>query len=214
MSSVRQPTQIAILAKAPIAGLAKTRLAPAMGAASAAQLQARLTHRAVQTALAAKLGPVHLWCTPDTAHPHFQALHAAFGVPCIKQVEGDLGKRMHAAFALHCQQSPLILIGTDSPVIQASDFRQAAEILASGRDAVFQPAEDGGYVLVGLTRARAGLFEGVPWSTAAVMSETRLRAAHLRLEWEELPTLWDVDEPSDLVRLRNSAQLSYLLTES
>ncbi len=62
-----EPVAIAILAKAPIAGFAKTRLIPALGEAGAATLQARLTERAVATATAAGTGPVTLWAAPDAA---------------------------------------------------------------------------------------------------------------------------------------------------
>ena len=60
------------MAKAPIPGLAKTRLIPSIGAHAAAVLQERLTERAVATALAADIGPVTLWCTPDPSHASFR----------------------------------------------------------------------------------------------------------------------------------------------
>ena len=81
--------EIAILAKAPIAGLAKTRLIPALGAAGAARLQATLTERTVQTALAAGLGPVTLWCMPDCTDPAFEDLAARSGVDMRPQVGAE-----------------------------------------------------------------------------------------------------------------------------
>lgn len=204
---------IAILAKAPIAGLAKTRLSPALGAAGAAQLQARLTQHTVQTALAARLGPVTLWCTPDVEHPHFQAIAAEHGVACRPQVEGDLGARMQAVFQAACAPRPRILLGTDCPALQTADLHQAATLLTRGLDAVFQPAEDGGYVLVGLRRPCLPLFEDMPWSTAEVMALSRERARRHGLQWEELPMRWDVDLPQDLARLREQASLQHLLQD-
>jgi glycosyltransferase A (GT-A) superfamily protein (DUF2064 family) len=65
------------------------------------------------------------------------------------------------------------------------------------------PAEDGGYVLVGLARKpSAQLFEDIAWGSAMVMQETRARLARLDWRWCELATLWDVDRPEDLLRLR------------
>ncbi len=64
---------------------------------------------------------------------------------------------------------------------------------------MFGPAEDGGYVLVGLAR-RIDAFTGVPWSTPDTMAATRAKIAAVGATWEELPTLWDVDEPRDLAR--------------
>ena len=60
-----EPVAIAVLAKAPVPGLVKTRLIPVLGAHAAAILQERLTERTVTTARAAGIGPVTLWTTPD-----------------------------------------------------------------------------------------------------------------------------------------------------
>lgn len=68
-------------------------------------------------------------------------------------------------------------------------------------DAVFIPAEDGGYVLVGLRRPLPRLFEDIDWGSERVMTQTRARLHELGLSWRELPTLWDIDRPQDLDRL-------------
>ena len=65
------------------------------------------------------------------------------------------------------------------------------------------PAEDGGYVLIGMRRPQPSLFEAMPWSTGVVMAETRQRTAGAKLRCHELPTLWDIDRPEDLERLRS-----------
>jgi glycosyltransferase A (GT-A) superfamily protein (DUF2064 family) len=95
------------------------------------------------------------------------------------------------------------LVGSDCPVLTAEYLRDAAAALAGGNDAVFGPAEDGGYLLIGLARKpSAQLFEGIAWGTATVMQETRKRLARFDWRWHELTTLWDVDRPEDLLRLR------------
>ncbi len=193
---------IAILAKAPIAGLAKTRLIPALGAAGAARLQRHLTLATLRTACESEVGPVTLWCTPDRDHRFFRALRRRFAIDCRVQPAGDLGARMHAAFEAHCTQGPQLLVGTDCPVLTADHLRRAARSLLDGDDAVFYPAEDGGYVLVGLRRPQAGLFADMTWSTAAVMTDTRARAHQLDLKLREFEPLWDIDEPADLMRWR------------
>jgi uncharacterized protein len=194
--------QIAVMCKAPIAGLAKTRLIPALGAAGAARVQRDLARMTVRTAMAARLGPVTVWCTPNPQHRFFRALHKAIGVHCLAQPRGDLGARMHTAFRLHCPRGPLVMIGTDCPALQPAHLREAARVLLEGDDAVFIPAEDGGYVLIGLRRPQPALFAGMPWSTDQVMALTRARAAGAGLALRELPRLWDVDRPEDLPRLR------------
>jgi uncharacterized protein len=194
--------QVAVLAKAPVPGLAKTRLIPALGPHGAARLQRQLTRCAVHTAQQAPLGAVTLWCAPDAQHRFFRALRLATGVACRVQPEGDLGRRMHTAFQTHCAQGPLLLIGTDCPPLTPAHLHAAAQALLAGDDAVVHPAEDGGYVLVGLRRPQAALFENMPWSTAAVMEQTRQRARAAGLRMRELETLWDVDVPDDLARWR------------
>ena len=194
--------QIAILAKAPIAGLAKTRLIPALGPKRAARLHRSLTRHTVRCAMEADLGQVTLWCTPNAEHRFFRALRRTAGLPCLVQTSGDLGARMHMAFRLHCFEGPLLLIGTDCPMLTAEHLREAARQLIVGADAVFYPAEDGGYVLVGLRRPQAALFEEMPWGTSDVMALTRERASRAGLKTCELETLWDVDQPVDVMRLR------------
>jgi len=196
-----QTVQIAIMAKAPIPGLAKTRLIPVLGAKGAARLQRRLTRMTVACALDAQLGTVTVWCTPDSRHRFFRALKQTSGVDLLVQSSGDLGDRMHAAFRLHCARGPLLVVGTDCPVLRPEHLREASRALISGDDAVFYPAEDGGYALVGLRAPQPTLFEGMTWSNSRVMSDTRARARALGLRIREFETLWDVDLPEQLERL-------------
>jgi uncharacterized protein len=191
---------IAVLAKAPLPGFAKTRLIPALGAEGAARLQARLVEHAVATACAARIGPVTLWGTPDETHPLFQAIGARLGVALARQDGGDLGERMLAAVA--AADMPVLVIGTDCPALTADHLRTAADILRSGADAAIIPAEDGGYALIGLRAPARALFSEMHWSVPSVMEETRRRLRDLGMRWREPVTLWDLDLPQDLERLR------------
>ena len=196
--------QVAVLAKAPVAGLAKTRLIPALGAAGAARLQRQLTRQTLAKAQAAGLGPLTLWCAPDAQHRFFRALQQRCGLSCRDQPAGDLGQRMHAAFCATEPAGPLLLIGTDCPPLRPAHLRQAAAALLQGDDAVFIPAEDGGYVLVGLRQPQPVLFEQMTWSTDQVMADARRRARALGLQLRELAPLWDLDLPADLERWRQA----------
>jgi rSAM/selenodomain-associated transferase 1 len=191
---------IAVLAKAPLPGFAKTRLIPALGAEGAARLQARLVEHAVATACAARIGPVTLWGTPDETHPLFQAIGARLGVALARQDGGDLGERMLAAVA--AADMPVLVIGTDCPALTADHLRAAADILRSGADAAIIPAEDGGYALIGLRAPARTLFSEMHWSVPSVMEETRRRLRDLGMTWQEPVTLWDLDLPEDIERLR------------
>jgi rSAM/selenodomain-associated transferase 1 len=191
---------IAIFARAPVAGATKTRLIPALGADGAARLHAQLLEKTVATACAAALGPVTLWCAPDTTHPCFQTLDDAFPITLATQATGDLGDRMLNAFERHASAGPLLLIGTDCPALTTRTLKDAAAALDPTQDAVFVPAEDGGYVLVGLHRPERRLFENMPWGGSDVMAQTRVRLRASGLRWRELDPLWDVDRPEDLPR--------------
>jgi len=193
-------TSIAIFAKAPIEGFTKTRLIPRLGAAGAAELQRTLITRAVDTAKAAMLGPVSLWCAPDCTHPFFQEIAEQHSITLHTQTGDDLGARMDNAFAALCGAMPVLLMGTDCVVIDAALLTRCADALQMGKDAVFLPVEDGGYILVGLTRPIPELFHDMPWITERVMPETRRRAATLGIKIEEPEILWDIDRPEDYER--------------
>ncbi|GGE88142.1 TIGR04282 family arsenosugar biosynthesis glycosyltransferase [Massilia psychrophila] len=192
---------IIIFAKAPVPGQVKTRLAPALGLDGAANLAIRMLQHTVNNAVQVALGPVELCCAPDRRHAQFQLAVAAHAVQLSEQGDGDLGERMARATQRGLQRFPrVVLIGTDAPRIDADVLRAAAMALHE-HDAVFAPAADGGYVLVGLSRSAPQLFSGVDWSTPQVMQQTRERIAALGLATCELPTLHDVDEPADLMHV-------------
>jgi uncharacterized protein len=168
-------------------------------------LAERLLERAVDAALAAELGPVELCCAPDASHRAFQRWIGAPRMSLSVQGEGDLGARMgraiDRAFEDDATAPPrVLLVGTDAPALDAAMLREAAAALEAF-DAVFVPAHDGGYALLGLARPAPGLFAEMQWSTSRVMSQSRLRMARDGLRHTELAPLHDVDEPADLVHL-------------
>ncbi len=201
------PVQVAVFAKAPVPGEVKTRLVPLLGPEDAAELHATLVRRALATAREARVGPVSLWCTPETGHPFFAACAAAFDVSLLQQRGGHLGERMARAFERLLDSGPALLVGSDCPSLRPEDLRAAAGSLAT-HDAVIQPAEDGGYVLVGLGKAVPGIFEGIRWGESSVMRETRTRLRKAGATWREMPVRWDVDRPEDYRRLLSSGLLA------
>jgi rSAM/selenodomain-associated transferase 1 len=151
----------------------------------------------VRTALAAGVGPVTLWCAPDVDDPAFAACAADRQVQLRVQPEGDLGARMLAAIV--ADQRTLV-VGTDCPALDVARLQQAAAALAT-HDAVLIPAEDGGYVLIGLARPEPAVFAGVEWGSAAVAAQTLARMRATGLSLCEFRPLWDVDRSEDLARL-------------
>ena len=197
--------RIAVFAKAPVPGEVKTRLIPALGAEGAARLHRRLVRHALAAATAAtaaRSASVELWCAPDATHAFFSECVTEFGVSLREQGMGDLGVRMARCFA--SGDGATLLIGSDIPAMDADCLDAAAAALA-GADAVFVPAEDGGYVLVGLRAglgaAREAVFRDIEWGSERVMQQTRERLRAAGLAWRVLPPLWDLDRPGDLARL-------------
>ena len=198
--------RIMVFAKAPTPGRVKTRLIPVLGEIGAAELQRQLIERTLCTAAAAGLGTPELWCAPGPDDLFLAACAERHGMGRQAQGDGDLGMRMARALepAL-AAGSPGLLIGCDCPALTSAYLREAAAALLVGaNDAVLGPAEDGGYVLIGLARGpTAHLFRDVAWGSETVMQETRARLARDNWRWRELPPLWDVDRPEDLRRLRS-----------
>ncbi len=203
-------TAVAVLARAPVPGAAKTRLAPRLGANGAAALQQRLTLRTLSTATAAAVGSVALFCAPDRSHAFFAECAARFAIPLRDQDGEDVGTRMlHAFAALLRAYDRVLLVGTDCPALTTTHLAQAAALL-DDHDAVVWPAEDGGYVLIALRRAAPELFAGVDWGTPRVMAQTRERLRQLGWRWAEPAPLWDVDRAEDYDRLVGSGLLDTL----
>jgi hypothetical protein len=173
------------------------RLVPMLGKKGAARLYERMFAKTLRTARSAGLGPVWLFSAGKLknleSHP---------------QGRGDLGDRMHRAFGCMLRRhESAILIGSDCPALKASDLRAAARALRAGTAAVLSPTEDGGYALIGLRRNSRRLFEGIEWGGPEVLAQTRQRLARLGWRWRELRTVWDVDRPEDVMRLRRAGLL-------
>jgi len=164
----------------------------------AAALALRLLRHALAEAIAAGTGPVVLCRTPDAEHPALPRLADELGIESQPQGDGDLGTRMQRVFE-HAA-GPTLLMGADAPALDAARLRQAAAALAT-HDAVFVPALDGGYALVGLNRAVPQLFERMRWSTPEVMARTRERLVAAGLRHAELDPVADIDLPADLAHL-------------
>lgn len=204
------PFHVAIFARAPVAGAAKTRLIPMLGPEGAANAQRAMTLRALETACVAAPGGVSLWTAGDGAHPFFQHCTATYSVATYPQPDGDLGERMrHCLETLLKRHQRVLLIGTDCLVLTPDGLKQSATAMHDGVSMVFMPSEDGGYVLVGAhagidTQSLASAFKNIEWSTSRVMSQTRERLAgngwKQDRNWAEMPASWDVDEPADYQR--------------
>jgi uncharacterized protein len=191
---------IMVFCKAPIRGQVKTRLIPPLTGEEAAQLHCELTQKTLQTATQNRLCEVCVWCSPS-----FTALAQTYRVDKHLQQGADLGERMHHAFGEALAQfSSAIIIGCDCPSLTNGDLEQGLSQLTQGKPCVLAPAEDGGYVLIGLKQPQPALFDNMPWGTDEVLGLTRARLQSLNLDYHELNTQWDLDTVADLKRYRSS----------
>jgi|TARA_B100000315_G_scaffold251426_1_gene286216 hypothetical protein len=205
--------RILLFCRAPLAGKVKTRLIPTLGSEAAGRLYTRLLRHVLQIVVDARLCALEIWVTPDGKHPFFSEWIELDGVDLFTQSGSDLGMRMYnAAMDAGKRAESVVLIGSDCPVMSAAYLESALTKLHSGYDAVLGPAEDGGYVLLGLRRCHVSLFEQISWGEETVCTETCRRLNSLQWRWSLLGKKWDVDRPEDLARLAGLPQLSGLVS--
>ena len=188
MRAVMNTPQIAIFARWPEPGKAKTRLIPALGAEGAARLYASLLELTVREAREPGL-PFHLRVTGDDPARFREWLGEELDVR--DQGSGDLGEKLARV------PTPGIMIGSDCPGLTAALLREAASVLPN-RDAVIGPADDGGYWLLGLREPCPDLFTDIAWSTPEVYPETLRRLDAYGINPHLLPELTDIDTGEDL----------------
>jgi rSAM/selenodomain-associated transferase 1 len=195
---------VLIFAKSPQPGAVKTRLIPRLGAQGATQLYTGLLTREVDWIARQTPYEIELWTTPGIDHPVFIELAERHRLKRYCQSGTDLGMRMERAarkaLARHAQ---VVLIGVDCPVLEPAHLDQAFRWLERREvDAVLGPAQDGGYVLLGLKRCHPRLFRGHAWGESTVAATTRQALSEIGWRWRELQELWDLDRPDDLMQFQ------------
>jgi uncharacterized protein len=194
---------VAVMAKVPGAVPVKSRLHAALTAERATALyRCFLLDRLDALACVPGIAPVVAFA-PAHAAAAMAALAPA-GFRLVPQHDGDLGERLTALLdALLAAGHPgAIAMDSDSPTLPMAYVARAAETLAAGAaDVVLGPSDDGGYYLVGIRVAQPALFDGIPWSTDAVLATTLERARSLGVRVAVLPAWFDVDTEGDLRRL-------------
>lgn len=225
---------LAVFAKEPRLGEVKTRLQPLLGAERALALHEALLRYVFGNLQRARLCPAEIWvaesssCSNQNSHEVFLSLCNERDIHL--QTGADLGARMrHAVEHAWSRAASVILVGADCPSVDAEYLRQALTLLEGGESVVIGPADDGGYVLVGLRKQtesestnaalcdalfgaaasgtgvpgkmRDELTDKLPWGTDRVLEVTRTRLRQAGLTWVELAPRWDVDRPEDLPRL-------------
>jgi rSAM/selenodomain-associated transferase 1 len=202
MSKFAYPrARILVFAREPVAGKVKTRLQASLGPDGCLRLYQALLARAVALAERESVAPWQLWVSSNPNHKYFISLCNKSDI--YLQEGPDLGARMdHASrFVLGQEQvDSVLIIGSDCPLLTPDYLARALSALEQ-HELVLGPAEDGGYVLIGLRQAQAALFSGLDWGTDRVLAQTLSIAEDLELSTDLLPVLWDVDTAADLDRL-------------
>jgi rSAM/selenodomain-associated transferase 1 len=195
-------TQVLVMAKQPLPGLVKTRLAPRYGMAGAARL--------AQAALLDTLDAVAMgaWARQILVLDGDIRSWSPAGFDILAQRGGRLDQRIATACdeAFATVALPLLVIGADTPQLTSALLAAAAaQLAAPGIDAVIGPATDGGYWLLGLRTPSRDLIEGVPMSvpSTGITQLARLSAGGLRVALA--PTLTDVDTPDDALAVAAQA---------
>lgn len=210
-------TTLLVVAKAPVRGLVKTRLAGDLGGrhdlaaevAAAALLDTLAACReaggACRLALAGSL---------DHAVRRDDLIDALDGWTVVPQSSGSLGDRL--AHALAGVAGPVLQIGMDTPQVTTALLSSAAGLLDE-HDAVLGPADDGGWWALGLRDGSAGAaLREVVMSTPTTYDDTRAALETAGLTPVTAPVLTDVDRLGDLHRVVAAApwtRLARLVTD-
>jgi len=187
--------RLVLMVKEPVAGRAKTRLSRGVGVGRAIGFYRKATAATVSRLAADPRWETLLAIAPDTA---LATRAIASRCPRIRQGAGDLGQRMQRVMD-RLPPGPVIIVGTDIAGVRPDEIALAFRRLGHNQ-AVFGPASDGGYWLVGLRRRPRILktFDNVRWSSAAALADTvaNLPGGSVAM----VATLQDVDEPEDYAR--------------
>ncbi|WP_426417620.1 TIGR04282 family arsenosugar biosynthesis glycosyltransferase [Aestuariirhabdus sp. LZHN29] len=204
MSSTRA---LLLFAKPPVRGQVKTRLISQLGAGVATDIHRRLLSDTAMTLTRCSGVQLQLWMGFDEGHSAFSA-PVFSGWSRHLQVDGGLGERMEAAIACALKSyETVVVVGSDCPVLTPAYIESAFIALEQQAPVVFGPAEDGGYVLLGLRENTPALFRNIDWGSERVMQQSRERLQALAMPWVELDTLWDVDRPQDVMRWKRDLSL-------
>jgi uncharacterized protein len=218
MTSARKTMcAIGVMAKVPQAGRSKTRLCPPLRPEQAAALSAAFLRDTTDNiAAAARQAPIigYAAYAPLGAEPLLLD-HVAPGTACILAdgstpmppgVEGFGRSLLHAIQGMLARgHAAACVLSSDTPTLPTHSLVQAAAILLAAAPTenriVLGACDDGGYYLLGMSAAHAGLFTDIAWSTDSVADATRQRAQSLGLDLVELDPWYDVDDTASLAVL-------------
>ena len=194
---------ICIFSKPPIPGRTKTRLAKAIGAEAAATLARAMLQDLCEVVLQVEYAVPQLWYPP---HTHPRDFNNAIPTPFTfhQQCGNDLGERMFQTFSQLLREDSrnrVIIIGGDCITHTAGALYMGFSDL-DRYDVIVQPADDGGYVLIGQSHCCADIFKDINWGNKDVYGKTIERLRRAEISYKQLPSTFDVDCVDDLRKIR------------
>jgi rSAM/selenodomain-associated transferase 1 len=196
---------LVVMAKAPVPGRVKTRLIPSCSPGEAAELyRCFLQDRILTITTLRGIDPAIAY-TPAEAGDIFAPL-SRDGISLFCQKGRDLGERLKTIFLekLAGGYDAVSVIDSDTPDLPTGIVQESFKRLISSQiDVVYGPCHDGGYYLVGMRQPHPELFDGIPWSTGQVLSNTLEKAQKIGLKTNLLPWWNDLDTFEDLVLFYN-----------
>lgn len=190
-----------IAAKAPHAGVVKTRLGTTIGHEHAVVLYRAFLHDLAARFATAPFA-VGWYITPPDAWPELAPVVGNLFAQVTYQGEGDWTERQRCLFraAASRGEERVILVASDSPQLSvttvAAAFRQLEQ-----HDVVLGPTQDGGYYLIGM-RGWHDVLGTIPMSTHTVLRDILTQAWQSGVSVGLVETLFDIDEAVDLGALQ------------
>ena len=197
----RLKTAVYLIAKAPRAGAAKTRLCPPLHAEQAARLAEAFLLDAA-TVIERAGCQVRVMCRNQAERRALERTLGSIAIVSVQTGRG-LGAALESAFrqGLAAGFDAVGVLGADSPTVPPAVVREAFAALGHGADVALGPSDDGGYYFLAARALHLSLFQDVPWSTEVVGALTLTRCREAGLSTHLLPTWYDIDNASSLARL-------------
>jgi len=198
---------ICIFSKPPIAGKTKNRLAKDIGNELAAELSAAMLFDITGEMIKIESTSVCIFYPPDFAPADYKFLNQ-FDLTFFPQTGNDLGERMSNAFKLLLtvhNAEKVIIVGGDC-ISHTKELLNEAFANLKENQLVIQPAEDGGYTLIGQSTFLPELFKNIHWGSESVMETSRQIINANCITCLELPETFDIDTSADLHKLEKHLQ--------
>jgi rSAM/selenodomain-associated transferase 1 len=227
--------RLLVFAKSPVLGAAKTRLQPLLPKEFSLALHCQLLKTVLKQWSESAICPIDCWIAGDEDTFVEKIINDdALNLPTLpiyQQKGQDLGERLahgiEATFSdvnhnkttsnidkkKYENVKGVFVVGTDCPSLDAQ-YLQTACLRLQQYDAVIGPADDGGYVLLGIKIPNAKLFKDIDWGGSSVFEQTLSRLREFNLSYFVLPPLPDIDHPQDLSTLRDHEAFSHLLVQA